>query len=197
MEKKDLRKFTWFIAIIFTLRILSSDFSDIKSVFFGMFEGFGAILNFSILILLIIQILDNRREINISEESYKESKTASFRVDLVKSNNHEKYVEVYVEVYNIGLSSAYDIQIECFSIGSDSIKTSISLGKVDQTVSQKYITKSLLKSEDMLCIKFLTPKIVVKDYCLKIVFSDRDKKLKEEVIELIKYKRKSDTETKE
>ena len=180
MKEKDIRKFTWFVAIIFVLRVLSSDFSDIKSVFFGFFEGFGAIFDFMILILLVIQILDNRKEIIINEETYNNSKIATLRADTKRVSN-----KMHVEVFNIGLSSAFDIEIRGFVVDKDNIESPIvSLSLEDNSVNFLHINKSLLKSEDKIDFIINIGYFEIAKYRLKIKYSDRENKNKEEVIDL-------------
>ena len=148
MYKRNMNLFYFLIIFLFGIRILDSIYYSNGSVLTSVFDSLVVTLDIIVLILLVFQMQATQEELKITKNELERKYKAKF------SFKYEFKELIEVNIYNIGLSSAFDVEILC-EINKQPLEILYPIMANNLCAS---IKKQIIKSEESISFKINAPK---------------------------------------
>ena len=170
MREKNLEKvILLFLAVLLVVRLVDSDTYSNGSIFTGIFDFLVVFLDVMVFYLLIIQIFDFRKQLEVTLEESEDLKKAILDFSVYELNQSD----LHIEVINIGKSSATEIKGKLSDSNGNSYKITVySKDPYHQFGMIKNLTKSILIPEKAL-FYYVHGAKKNNSYVLQLEFNDK------------------------
>lgn len=148
MTDKDYKQISIFIVLYMFFRIAPELFNIADDgIFIAIFEALSGVVSIIALILVAIQIKNSNDQLGLIKDQDKRNQQAIIRLKVLG----QKASDIHFEVYNIGLSSSFDVNILIEGEDNNGVKKTIrNVFVSDKDVTNIYKKSYLFKDEIIL-----------------------------------------------